>query len=152
MKVSKSKLKNAKVYFCGESEPFGVFSDTILDESGRVAGYMVKTLSIVPISKIIRIGDIEKIVDGRVYLSKSATLENSEHFKTRTGGKFVYADNIKTAAVGLDKASRKLKDIRFDFETGEICDVVIVKNIITGKEKLSVNKISAKDNTIYIQN
>ena len=151
MKVTNKELKNSKVYFCDESEPFGVFSDAILDESGRIAGYLVKTLSIVPISKIIRVCDIEKIIDGKVFLTKGATLENSEHFKTRTGGRLLCTDQIKTA-VGTDKIPRKLKDIRFDFETGEICDVVIIKNIITGKEELSVNKISAKDNTIYVEN
>ncbi len=149
MKISNNKLKNVKVYFCDEDEPFGVFSDTIIDRFGKISGYAVKTMSIVPITKIIKIDDTEKIVDGRLILSKSAVPENSECFKRKTDSNFVYSDSIKSA-VCADEKPKKLKDIRFDTETGEICDVVVLKNIIAGKEKISVNKIYAKDNTIYI--
>ena len=49
MKISIRKLKNAKVYYFGETEPFGIVSDAIIDVRGKVTAYLVKTLRIVPI-------------------------------------------------------------------------------------------------------
>ncbi len=150
MKISARQLKGAKVYVCGEQEPFGEFSDILLDEYGKIVGYIVKTISIVPISKIIRICDVENIADGKIFLSKTAYIENAEHFKSRTGQHSIYSNGLKLA-VNIDKRPQKLKDIRFNLETSEICDVVVLKNIIAGKNEISVNKIYAKDNTIYIE-
>ena len=150
MKISTRKLKNAKVFYFGEAEPFGIISDTIIDEYGKVAGYLVKTISIVPISKIISVGDILKFDNGKVILLNGITPANSEHFKSKAGTNLVYAGSIKNTVEG-EKRRGKLKDIRFDMETGEIYDLVVLKNIIAGKEEISVNKISAKDNTIYIE-
>ncbi len=150
MRFSIGELKNTKVYLYGEDEPFGIFSDTILDEYGIVKGYVVKTISIVPISKIVKQEDIDRVENEKIVLTKDVTLLNPERFKNEVNTKFVYADRIKTAVMP-DLKENKLKDMRFDFETGQICDVLILKNIITGKEEIPVNKIFAKDNTIYIK-
>ena len=96
------------------------------------------------------VGDILYVDSDKVILSQNIMPENSEHFKSRTESNLIYAGNIKNA-VDQDKGRGRLKDIRFDMETGEICDLVVLKNIIVGKEEISVNKIFAKDNTIYIE-
>ncbi len=150
MKISARQLKGAKVYIGDEKEPFGSFSDILLDEQGKIVGYIVKTISIVPISKIIGTDDIENITDGKIFLSRNINLENAEHFKNRTNSDPIYTDRLKLA-IDVNKRPRKIKAIRFDTETGEICDVVVSKNIIAGKKEIHVNKIYAKDNTIYIE-
>ncbi len=149
MKFSISKLKGAKVYFFGKNEPWGVFSDIMLDKDGKIAAYIVKTLSIVPISKAIQSREIESIEAGRIILKRGIRLVNYEQFKKTYSNNAVKSKEVKKVVFDGIR-TKKLKDMQFEFETGEMCDIVVSENIITGKHKLSVNKITAKDNTIYI--
>ncbi|MBR5156022.1 MAG: hypothetical protein IKW62_06040 [Clostridia bacterium] len=149
MKFSIKNLKGAKVYFWGKDQPWGVFSDVMMNKNGRIEAYIVKTLSIVPISKVIQNRDIDKIEDGKIVLKKGMRLVNYELFRKAYTDNTIKSENVKKVVLGGMKP-KKLKDMRFDLETGEICDVVISQNIIAGKYRLSVNKISATDNTIYI--
>lgn len=45
----------------------------------------------------------------------------------------------------------RLRDIRFNFETGEMTDIVISKNLLTPKNSVRINRIIAKENIIYLQ-
>ncbi len=149
MKFSIKKLKGTKVYFFDQEEPWGVFSDVALEKNGKIAAYIVKTLSIVPISKAVQRQDIDRIEFGRIVLKKGVKLINYELFKKAYCDNPIKAENVNKV-FSNDKNSLRLKDMQFEFETGEMCDVIVSENIIIGKHRISVNKISAKDNTIYI--
>ncbi len=150
MKVDLNKLKNIKVYLYGEEEPFGIFSDTILDNFGNIKGCVIKTISIVPISKAVNKEDILDISYEKIILAQGVGVQSINKFIERSGSELIYSNNIKTA-ITPDAKVKKLKNISFDFETGQICDIVVLKNIISGKEEISVNKIYAKDNTMYVE-
>ncbi len=149
MKIALGKLKNFNVYLSGSDEPLGVFSDAILEKYGRLTGYIIKSISIVPISYVVRLEDIENINDKKIILKRDAHPLSPDLFKREFESCLIYSSNIKKAMLSGTKP-KKVKDMQYDFETGLICDVVIVKNILSGKEDVSVNKIYAKDNTIYI--
>ncbi len=133
----------------GSNEPIGTYANTILDIHGTAIGYLIKTISIVPISTVIRLEDIYKLTDNKIILKMGSIPISLEHFKTNVKNAFVFSDNMKKA-ITSDFKLKKIKDMRFDVETGQICDIVVLKNIIVGKETIPVNNIFAKDNTIYI--
>ncbi len=149
VKLSINKLKGTKVYFVEQHEPWGIFCDVMLNKNGKVVAYIVKTLSIVPISKVIQNRDIDRIENGRIVVKSGTRLVNCELFQKAYRDNVMKLESVKKV-VSHNMKSKKLKDMRFEFETGEMCDIVVSQNIITGKHRILVNKIFTKDNTIYI--
>ncbi len=145
-----AELKGAKVYLCKNDMPWGVLTDFAIDEkSGKVTGFFVKTASLIPVPGIVKLANIK--------LTKSKRLEIDDISLVQTFGQFskenrvLKSDKIKGIILS-GSLIKKIKNIHFDMETGEICDAVIVKNIIAGRQTVFINKISLKDNTIYAEN
>ena len=151
MTISVKKIKGTKVYLNEASQPWGAIENVIFDrENKKVSAFSVKTLSIVPICKVVEKSSVENLDSDKMILKKNAPILNFEKYSTdKVSG--IALDTVKTA-VSPGGFRKKLKDIRFDFETGEMSDMVISENIIVGKRRISVNKISLKDNTIYVEN
>lgn len=151
VKYGFNELKGEKVYSPGSEVPWGVLSDVVLDKkSGRVFAYLVKTLSLVPVCRLVKISDV-KMAERRIEINKNLLVENYSNGKTNQNSNAVQSEKIKRAVLPGGKAV-KIKNMHFDIETGEISDAVILKNIISGPQTVSVNKISVKDNTICVEN
>lgn len=150
MKNGFSELKGEKVYLRNAETPWGILSDLIIEEkSGKVLAYLVKTLSLVPIAGVLEIKDVKRN-NKRLEINKLSDIKKFEEFASDTNSGVVSALKLKRLVIS-GGASGKLKNMYFDMETGEICDAVIVKNIIAGSQTVLINKISVKYNTIYAE-
>lgn len=145
MEISLKKLKGTPVCFENKSEPWGIVSDVVFDyKQKKVVALQVKTLSLIPICNIVSLNAAKGLFNKKIILKNDRNLNNflKENIESTTFNQ-VFDSYLK---------KRKIKDVHFDFETGTLCDIVISKNIISGNQKISINKISLKDNTIYIEN
>lgn len=150
MKNGFAELKGTKVYLQNAEMPWGILTDFAIDEkSGRVMGAIVKTASLIPVTGIIKLSDI------RLTKNRRAVIENISLFKTfgrfSKENRVLKTDKLKGIIIS-GSLIKRIKNIHFDMETGEICDAVIAKSIIAGKQTVLINKISVKDNTIYAEN
>lgn len=148
MEISVKNLKGFKVYDHESSEPWGTVKDVCFDcEPAKVKYFVVETLSLVPISKRVEFGQINNIIKGAVVLKKNALAKTCKI--SEQSGRLSF-DSVKKAAYADQKRTR-LRDIRFDFETGEMTDFVVSKNIFSHKSHIKAKQISIKENTVYMQ-
>lgn len=148
LEISVKNLKGFKVYDHESSEPWGTVKDVCFDcDPAKVKYFVVETLSLVPIPKRVEFGQINNIIKGAVVLKKDAL---AKPCKGTAQSDRLSFDNIKKAACPNQKRTR-LRDIRFDFETGEMTDFVVSKNIFSPKSHIKVRQISIKENTVYMQ-
>lgn len=147
-----AELKGTKVYLCNAETPWGVLSDLLIDKnSGKVLAYLIKTLSLVPVSRIVRIKDAKLTENKKLEINKTSLIQSCEKFVNENNSNTVRCEKIKNIVLS-NGISGKIKNMHFDMETGEISNAVILKNIIAGNHTVSINKISVKDNTIYAEN
>ncbi len=143
MEISVKNLKGFKVYNHESSEPWGTVKDVCFDCSpAKVKCLVVETLSLVPISKRVEFGQINNIIKGAVVLKKDALAKPFRQDK-------LSFEKVKKAVCDNQK-SIQLRDVRFDFETGEMTDFVVSKNIFSPKSHIKAKQISVKENTVYI--
>ena len=148
MEISVKNLKGFKVYDHESTEPWGTVKDVCFDcNSARVRYFVVETLSLVPISKRVEFSQINNIIKGAVVLKKDAL---AKPYKGTEQSDRLSFDNIKNAACPNREITR-LRDIRFNFETGEMTDLVVAKNIFSPKSYIRAKQISVKENTVYMQ-
>lgn len=149
MEVSMKMIKGFKVYNHKAKEPWGIVSDICFDcDTSKVTSIVAETISIVPISKIIAFDEINNIINGAVVLKKG-TVSRVQ----RLDDKACRQHSFKGIETVLDEnmTKNRLRDIRFNFETGEMTDIVISKNLLTPKNSVRINRIIAKENIIYLQ-
>jgi len=145
-----AELKGTKVYLQNADMPWGILADFAIDEkSGRVMGAVVKTVSIIPVTGIVKLSDMRLIKGKRLEINDISLFETFGRFSKEK--RVLKMDKIKGIILS-GSLIKRIKNIHFDMETGEICDAVVVKNIIAGKQTVLINKISLKDNTIYAEN
>ena len=145
MEISLKKLKGTPVFFENKPEPWGIVSDVVFDcKQKKAVALLVKTLSLVPICNTISLNSAKGLFDKKIILKSDVNIKNS--LKNNLQG------STLNQIFDSDLKKGKLKDIHFDFETGALCDIIFSKNIIAGNQKISINKIFLKDNTIYIEN
>lgn len=145
MEISIKKLKGTKVYFENDTEAWGVVSDVIFDcKLKKAVALVIKTISLIPFCRLIGMEYILSLYDKKIVLKRTC---NPKGLFLETSG-----SSILNQVIDPNLRKSRLKDIHFDFETGLLCDVVFSKNILSGNHKVLINKISLKDNTIYIEN
>ena len=148
MQLSVKDIKGFKVYNHESDEPWGVVADICFNcDNATVTELIVETLSIIPITKTVKFNEINNIIKGAVILKANSmpqirnknlnTTDATEHFN-------------RIEYVSDNQTKKKLWDIRFDFETGELVDLVVAKNFFSRKNHIPANKMYLKDNTIYI--
>ena len=148
MEISVKNLKGFKVFDHESSEPWGTVKDVCFDcDPVKVKYFIVETLSLVPISKRVEFGQINNIIKGAVVLKKDALAKPCKISEQKDK---LSLDNVKKAAYANQKRTR-LRDIRFDFETGKMTDFVVSKNIFSPKSHINAKQISVKENTVYMQ-
>ena len=148
MEISVKSLKGFKVYDHESSEPWGTVKDVCFDcDPAKVKYFVVETLSLVPISKRVEFEQINNIIRGAVVLKKDAVAKPCKISEQRDTLIF---DNVKKAVCENQKKVR-LRDIRFDFETGEMTDFVVSKNMFSPKSHIKAKQIFINENTVYMQ-
>ncbi len=149
LNVGVKKLKKFKVFRAKEREPWGIVKDVCVSNySDCVKALLVETISLVPLGKIVEISDIKRIERGRIILNEEYTSKKISDFNDF---RYEFLNPTEVRAVKIrENENRRFKDMRFNLETGEITDIVVSKNIFSPKTKIPINKISVKENTIYI--
>lgn len=142
--------KGLKVYKEYNSEAYAVVNDVYFKkDDNRIFAFLISTLSLVPMHKVILVDSISMLSNGGVYLRQSCEPMELADFQKSFRNSCFTLESIRGVSSGSSKM--KLNDICFNSETGEITDVVISKKKFTKKNKVSINKIVLKDNTIYVE-
>ena len=150
MDISTKKIKGIKVYFENQFPPAGTISDIIFDvDSKRILGFELKTLSLIPIPKIVDFTSVKALSDKHLILYENTKFLSYNYFFKTVSSAGIKASHIKKL-FDPQKGKKTVKDMHFDFEMGELSDIVILENILTGQRRININKIYLKDNTIYI--
>ena len=150
MEISAKDIKGFKVYDHEATEPWGTVADICFDcRSAKVITVLVETISIIPITKVIDFNSINNIIKGAVVLKKDITVQNREK-ENPADERQIHFNKISKVLDGTSRANR-LRDIKFNFETGAMTDIIFSKNIFSKKNSVGVNKIWVKDNTIFIE-
>lgn len=148
MEISAKKLKGFKIYNHEANKPFGVVTDICFDESlSKIIALTSETISIIPITKTVSFDSINNIGKDYIVLKKDAEIQSKNSLNNQQSQ--INFNEIKKA---IDPKShfKKVRDIRFDFETGKMTDIVVSENIFTKQINICRRNVSVKNNTIYI--
>ena len=147
MQISQNRLKGLWVYEIGSEEPCGRVKGLCFSEDkNNIKSLQVETISLVPLCKNIEIEAFEGIYGKKIFLKKNFS------FKEQNLKKSSSTENENISKIVLNNGKpKKIKDLRFDFETGEITDFYIDNGFFRRAKEYSVNKIQITDNTIYIE-
>ena len=144
MQLSLKRLKGLEVYEDGNPEACGKIKNVCFDaRCNRVNGVIVETVSLIPLSKTLFMDEFGEICDDRVLLKKDVSLNKVE----KRSDKFC----IVSDAIQRGGQAKKIRDIKFDFETGEVIDITTETGLLKKKSKIPVNTMLIKDNTIYVE-
>ncbi len=140
-------IKKLKVYDYNMREPWGTVRDLCFEnDSQSIKAIVVETISLIPISCLVEFKDIKNIGMRGIILKKDCRTKKISCLEDFTSIKSI-------SSVRNDKNKKSIfRDMRFNLETGEITDIVLAKNIFSKKTKIPINKITIKENTIYIEN
>ena len=142
MKVNLKKLKGSAVYENGKKEPCGKIRDVCLsDDKNQVTAIQLETLSLIPLGRTMSIGDFDRVSGGKIILKNDIGIPEP---------KGVFTKEIS----GLIKENykfKKIRDMQFDFETGEIFSFEISRGAFGKSDKIDINTMRIKDNNIYIE-
>ncbi len=145
MKINLKKIKGMDVFENGASLPCGKVRGVCFSKDGEVECLLVESQSIVPIAKKFNINSFQKLSEKGLFFKKGLTF--SDYTKGRPDE--ITDKNISRVALP-DGKSGVLKDVVFDFETGEITEFFVKKGRFQKPREILINKIKIKDNTIYI--
>ena len=144
MNITLKKLIGQYVYKDKNDEPWGRVKGVCFTDGGsKICSVMVESLSLIPLSCVIPIKEILDIGDKKLILRPEISIGK------RTEG--LTTDNQISGAVCKNGKCGRIKDMRFDFETGEITDIIIRKSVFGKGEKVCVNKAYIKNGSIYIE-
>lgn len=155
------KIINSAVIGKDSDTILGHVSDIIIEPSkNRIFALLIRTYSIIPLSRIVLYRNITEFSKGKIIVKSENSITNSASckfpsnsllYKAETDNKYIYKsknESILQTPVGI------IKNARFDAETGAISEFVISKQKHpmpwSKNEKISVNKFKAIDNTIII--
>ncbi len=151
VQMSVKGIKGTYIYENGNTEPCGVIRGVYLSrDTGAVDLVRAETVSLIPISQTVSVRDIEVMNDKKAVLKKGIRFRNNENFCKKRIKKGVLEDDISNVIQKNNKILKK-EDMRFDFETGEITEIVVNNGFFRKKNKIPINKMLIKDNTIYIE-
>ena len=143
--INLKSIKGLNVYKSETMHPWGIVRNISLNRiSGKIDTLLIDTISLIPLSHIIDIHNIYQIKNNSIYL-KNPCYNISEKCpdylsELKIGERIILPNNNLT----------RLRDLHFDTETGEITDIVVSQNKLAKKNKIPINKIYIKDNTIYV--
>lgn len=144
--INKKALEGKPVYLIDSNEPFGkVESISFSRTKGLVDALIVETLSIIPTKRRVEVSDIYKLTSKQIVLNDKYTEK-----KVDSGGDSVCEKDI----MGIKTENgqiKKIKDYRFDFETGEIKDFIFKQSFFYKQETIPVKELKIQDNNVFIK-
>ena len=141
----------------------GNVADIVIEPyENKVYALLIKTYSIIPLSRIILFHNITDFTKGRVIVKSENSVdslssykfpENAVLYRPEANNKPIYKNtfdtNVPRTPLGI------LKNARCDAETGYIQEFIFSKQKYnlpwTRNEKIAVNKFRTVDNTIIIE-
>ena len=146
MQINKKKLEGVKVYALNADEPCGKVADVCISEKKKCIDFLiVESMSLIPISKKIPMTEIHVLTDKKIVLKHSF----SEYNVCTRDNESIFEKDIIGAKINNNRM-KKISDIKFIFETGEITDVLIKKNVFTKSESIKVSDLKIRNNIFYI--
>lgn len=146
MNINMKSIKGYNVYRADTPQPWGIVSSlSFQPESVDISAILVDTLSLIPLSYLVDIHAIDFVAHHSVYLK-----HNCGPIKYIQKDFFNPPEKLCCVTPKHPHPFR-LRDLSFDMETGKITDITISKHRLSKKNKISINKIYLKDNTIYIE-
>ncbi|MBQ7096772.1 MAG: hypothetical protein IJN96_01720 [Clostridia bacterium] len=144
--ITKKALEGTPVFLIDSEEPFGkVEGISISKTNGLVDALIIETLSIIPIKRRVEISDIHKLTSKRIVLNRKYSAK-----KINFDSESVCEKDI----VGIKNQKgqiKKIKDFRFDFETGEITDFIFKPTFFYKQETVPVKELKIQENKVYIK-
>lgn len=148
MKIKVKKAENLLVYNRGETEPWGTCEGAVTDSGGKkITAICVRTLSLIPTCRSVKISDIEEADGKRIVLKKGCGISGAVSdcaIKARQ-------QIVRKGEGGEKRRHARLNSLCFDTESGDITDVTVLGSPMSKKKKISINKIWVKENTIYVE-
>jgi len=147
MDVSLKSIKGLNVYEKDCSEPSGRIKGVCFSKDrNRIDAVLVETLSLIPLSKKFFMEEFGEICDKKVFLKDGVSVQSAKSKKEED----ISEEKISGACcTGCNV--QKISDMQFDFDTGEINCIILDNGIFKKKDKVKINKMHIKDNTIYIK-
>lgn len=106
---------------------------------------IIETLSIIPIKRRVEVSDIYKLTSKQIILN-----DNYIEKKVYSGSDSVCEKDIM--GIKTEKGQiKKIKDYRFDFETGEIKDFIFKPSFFYKQETIPVKELKIQDNKVFIK-
>lgn len=147
---SLKKLINKTVYENAAEYPWAKFKDFILSEDGRcVEKVLIISESLIPVPYTVRVCDFETIGDKKAMLKPDV-----KPVACRVDKANPYSvSNLKKYRFEKEGQRRKIFDVSFDTEAGEIIDFIITPSPIGKKAFLSPgNEEFDKLISLYLKN
>ena len=145
--INKNSLNGKYVYLISENEPCGKVNGLYFSaKTGQIVALSIESLSLIPITKRVEISDIHKLTGEKIVLKKEPRSNDDININFDT---ILDKDVIGIKENG--KRIKRIKDINFDFETGEISDFVIKRNPFGKKESIVIESAEIKKGVIYIK-
>ena len=145
MLINKNSLNGRYVYLISENEPCGKVNGLYFSaKTGRIEVLSIESLSLVPIKKRVKISDIHKLTGEKIVIKKEPRSNDDAHTNFDT---VLDKDVIGIKENG--KRIKRIKDINFDFETGEISDFITKRTPFSKKERIVSEAPEIKNGIIY---
>lgn len=135
MKLGLKQVKNIEVYYQDQDQPFAKVCGVILDQNTKkILAYKIKSLSLIPISSFVAANRILKTDN------KKMVLKNNLDFYC---DKKAILNNIEIGNISELSCVHKFKirDIQFDFEVGEMSDIIFSKTIFSPKFRVDAKDV-----------
>lgn len=147
MEITLKKLKKLEVYEKNTNEPLGKVKCVCFSKDRKkVDALYVETHSIIPLNKKFFIEEFGEIFGEKVFL-KDGICAHDAKLKSEK-------DISEERVLGVyekDGTKKKLYDMSFDFGTGEISTMVLRNGLFRKNNRVEINNMHIKDNTIYIE-
>lgn len=141
---SVKKLKNVFIYENSASYPWARLKDLILCEDGKtIEKILIASESIIPVFYVVSFSDLEVISKEKIVL-KQKTVPTP--CRAQNNGKISFLNLRKTKIVEAGR-KKKLTDVNFDVEIGEISDFIF-SDFPIGKKHYSSPEDSMVKNLI----
>ncbi len=147
MKINLKNLIGVTVFENGREEPCArVIGVGLLENQKYVGSIHLETLSLIPLKRTISVDDVLKITREKIILKPG-----SDVLKLKKNEENGNCAEVISKVLYYNGKCGKIKNMQFDFETGEIFSFEIGKGFFRKKDFVPADRMQVKDNTIYVE-
>ena len=138
-----NKFKNVLVYENSAGYPWTRLKDFVLEEDGKkIKSLLIVSESIIPVSYLVPFSDLEKFLETKIILKSKAV---SKPYNNKIADESISLLSLKKEKIVEGGRKKKLSDICFDIEAGEIEDFVFTDFPIGKKHYFSPEDACIKE-------